>query len=639
MSREKLLSKLFLSIQAFTYSCCSEGFEARRAYERAVSVMSRAAKGPQDSTVETVFSRFGIGNVICNGKMIAMPLPSAEEDSGNWPFDGRLGKLRYLGLTVMAAAGAVAADLVQLALPFPLPPRNAKTDATGHDSPMRAPIAYPVLLGHVLTHVVAAMCATCGRNRARNDSLEVIWPVPFSARGGFACSDERDTRVDGVIEDCEGFLQLGLLARVLQTLLGSLRVIPNGTENPQEFASILQDLAVSSECLPPAELAWMKSCIKLLQVAVSNQTVTFEAKAAPTIELLREACTSASNAASTYLADAGAILQVLVPSAISRFFGKTDRHESDRESEEVSIHQLYEKLHVFLNLESMDEMLESTLVQQIVSSWYSAACRHACASQGMDVRNDRIAALHDRLCRTQGFRVHDWPSAGSFDNHFYKANRFHEGKQENDKACASELQPHDDASVSSMQIESLPNLSSQASITDILRTDASPTLLTFSSKKCVPLLGGCSPDASPSKANIRPRVLVMPTSYTDLYAELCSLMPDCEQTAVCLVCGEVLNACGKGECTRHSYKCGAGAGMFFLLQECSGLIMHKSKAAYIHSPYVDSHGETPQYRGRPLNLDLDRYEHLREVWFSHGVRQKVVAERGSSRQVIQPDFY
>ena len=116
-------------------------------------------------------------------------------------------------------------------------------------------------------------------------------------------------------------------------------------------------------------------------------------------------------------------------------------------------------------------------------------------------------------------------------------------------------------------------------------------------------------------------------------------MPDCEQTAVCLICGEVLNASGKGECTRHSFKCGAGAGMFFLLQECSGLIMHKTKAAYIHSPYVDSHGETPQYRGRPLNLDLDRYEHLRELWYSHGVRQKVVAERVGTRQMIVPEFY
>ena len=79
--------------------------------------------------------------------------------------------------------------------------------------------------------------------------------------------------------------------------------------------------------------------------------------------------------------------------------------------------------------------------------------------------------------------------------------------------------------------------------------------------------------------------------------------------------------------------------MFFLLQECAGLIMHNGKAAYIHSPFVDSHGETPQYRGRPLNLDLDRYNHLHEVWSGHSVRQQVVAERGGSRQVIVPDFY
>jgi hypothetical protein len=35
-------------------------------------------------------------------------------------------------------------------------------------------------------------------------------------------------------------------------------------------------------------------------------------------------------------------------------------------------------------------------------------------------------------------------------------------------------------------------------------------------------------------------------------------------------------------------------------------------------------------RGRPLNLD-DGYEHLREVWFSHGVRQKVLTERAMAR--------
>ena len=102
---------------------------------------------------------------------------------------------------------------------------------------------------------------------------------------------------------------------------------------------------------------------------------------------------------------------------------------------------------------------------------------------------------------------------------------------------------------------------------------------------------------------------------------------------------QVLNAGGKGECTKHSYQCGAGACIFFLLQECVALILHGDLAAYVHSPYVDSHGETPQYRGRPLNLDLDRYNLLHEMWSGHTIRQKVVSERGSARQVIIADFY
>lgn len=36
--------------------------------------------------------------------------------------------------------------------------------------------------------------------------------------------------------------------------------------------------------------------------------------------------------------------------------------------------------------------------------------------------------------------------------------------------------------------------------------------------------------------------------------------------AVCLVCGEVLDASGRGACTRHARDCGCGLGLFFLLQ-------------------------------------------------------------------------
>lgn len=42
--------------------------------------------------------------------------------------------------------------------------------------------------------------------------------------------------------------------------------------------------------------------------------------------------------------------------------------------------------------------------------------------------------------------------------------------------------------------------------------------------------------------------------------------------AVCLVCGEVLDASGRGQCTRHARECGCGVGLFFLLQVRSGLV-------------------------------------------------------------------
>ncbi len=102
---------------------------------------------------------------------------------------------------------------------------------------------------------------------------------------------------------------------------------------------------------------------------------------------------------------------------------------------------------------------------------------------------------------------------------------------------------------------------------------------------------------------------------------------------------QILNAAGKGECTKHAGRCGGGAGIFFLVQECIGLLIHEQKAAYVHSLYVDYFGETPQYRGRPLNLNFDRYRSMQSLWTGHLIREKVVAERASTRQVIIPNFY
>ena len=105
------------------------------------------------------------------------------------------------------------------------------------------------------------------------------------------------------------------------------------------------------------------------------------------------------------------------------------------------------------------------------------------------------------------------------------------------------------------------------------------------------------------------------------------MSPHSELTAVCFVCGQVLDAKGKGACTKHASICGGGCGIFFILQDCVGLALHREKAAYINSPYVDSHGECPQYRGRPLNIDKSRYEFLHSLWSGHMLREYVISER------------
>jgi len=161
-------------------------------------------------------------------------------------------------------------------------------------------------------------------------------------------------------------------------------------------------------------------------------------------------------------------------------------------------------------------------------------------------------------------------------------------------------------------------------------------------KKTLPLLGSPCASRNINEEDVR-RIESLPVSYTDLYATLGSMLPDSELIAVCFVCGQVLDAGGNGECTKHSYECGGGCGIFFLLQDCVALAMHKDKAAYIPSPYVDSHGETPQYRGRPLNMDFSRYVFLHELWGGHMLREHVIAERSKSSTnrhlMIRTNYY
>jgi len=135
LSREKLISKLLLSIQAFTYSICAEAADIRQ----------RTKKGDK-----SFHSMFGIQSITNDESLILMPNAEGEDI-----FHGRLGNLRHLGLSIMAATSALAKEVINLVLPMNFSSIPMKE---GGDSryPLRSPIAYPLLYGHILTHVVAA---------------------------------------------------------------------------------------------------------------------------------------------------------------------------------------------------------------------------------------------------------------------------------------------------------------------------------------------------------------------------------------------------------------------------------------------------------------------------------------------------
>mmetsp|Transcript_4153 Transcript_4153/g.6352 ORF Transcript_4153/g.6352 Transcript_4153/m.6352 type:complete len:1971 (+) Transcript_4153:47-5959(+) len=145
----------------------------------------------------------------------------------------------------------------------------------------------------------------------------------------------------------------------------------------------------------------------------------------------------------------------------------------------------------------------------------------------------------------------------------------------------------------------------------------------------------------------RSRLIQLPESYTQLHTLINiddndddHIDHSVHHPAVCLVCGQVFSADGSGHCTRHALECGAGSGIFFLLQECTLLLIYKNRAAYFASPYADAFGERQgHFRGRPLFLDHDRHHDISRLWGNHGVPDAVIQSRFTSRQIIVPAYY
>ncbi len=532
LSREKLISKHFLSIQALTYSCCSEAIEC-----------IRLAK--MNSDISGILGKFGIDRFACNGRLIVMS--NNANEGGDLMFNGRFGKLRCFALAVSVATGPLCREVLHLCMNFPNPTNSDQQSTT---IPIkRAPLVFPILCSHVLTHVVAAMCAICGEERNRCGTGPTLDQV----------------RDDAAIT-CINMIQLGFIARVLQILLAEINQALPSLSGQETLLIPALNTILSRTNLSE----WERGCCKLLQIALSpHSSQYFSYEDLPDAEsfdtILLNTCQSSKDLVVDYIYNVAIILQVLLPKSTNLFH----HLDGSRKQSNDEIIELTRKL----GIHDLERLIDSQDITEIVSHWYT------------DSRpRDGQSRIEKRLDCNRVYKMNDWPSV-NFDG-----------------VCHP-------TSISATQV----------------------------SQKTLPLLRGSLDGLSQTSNSIKS----LPISYTDLYASLGTMSPNSEVTAVCLVCGEVLDAGGKGECTKHAHICGGGCGIFFLLQECIGLALNKERAAYIPSPYVDSHGETPQYRGRPLNMDTSRYEHLHELWSGHMLREFVIAERLKSprNMLITPNFY
>ncbi|KAJ1630079.1 hypothetical protein T492DRAFT_1006031 [Pavlovales sp. CCMP2436] len=97
--------------------------------------------------------------------------------------------------------------------------------------------------------------------------------------------------------------------------------------------------------------------------------------------------------------------------------------------------------------------------------------------------------------------------------------------------------------------------------------------------------------------------------------------------ALCLVCGGLVCVGAKhchtrhgGGCASHAAACGAHVGVFLLLHTSDVLVRSGARISFWGSPYLDVYGEQDigLERGRPLHLNVGRYNELRELWLSQG---------------------
>ena len=83
---------------------------------------------------------------------------------------------------------------------------------------------------------------------------------------------------------------------------------------------------------------------------------------------------------------------------------------------------------------------------------------------------------------------------------------------------------------------------------------------------------------------VRPALFPLPPSYTQLHSQLTAI-GGYSFPALCLLCGSVMDANGRGKCAAHSINCNKDASILFLLQVRYSTVQYKNCKTVTHIIY------------------------------------------------------
>ena len=310
--------------------------------------------GAPDADASVILSHFGVERALFRGNILLFPRAMSSVDGGSQPFNGRLGKLRYLALAIMGACSPLSYEITQLCMSFPFS-RNTSFDPFDFDKHLqesekkRFPVVYPLLRSHVLTHTTCCLISVTGRARTNQNS----WDVKSTAN------------------NCRQFVTLGLIARLAQYLLSHL--IPGSTISDwkRNLGSVLQHMKALKTNVDVNGYSneWFKSCLMILELLVGTEEIGSSTNVI-NINLARcisQAIESSKLIAIEFLRDIIVIQQILIPNVFSGLH--YDEPASELDETDVTLKYLM----TLLNIDDLSKLMRSHLVEEIIKNWFKEA--------------------------------------------------------------------------------------------------------------------------------------------------------------------------------------------------------------------------------------------------------------------------